>query len=331
MEREGKLARYTHLPEVDGQGIVDLHVHAGPELLRRRYDPFTLAEEARRSGIGVVIKNHFVTTTSWAMLARRSEKDPPIIGSVTLNHPLGGVDEHGIRAALSGLKRDPGSDDPADERFIVWMPTIQAEAHLAKFGRHDIPLAWGVAEKYCSEFPPGGGLSVFDEVGELSAGAGRVIRSVVEHDLILATGHLDRRECKAMIAAAHRAGARRIIITHPLWDVTEFSTPELVQLWNDHGAYSELCYVNLAECGIDHCRMVDYIDVIRSVGPQGVILTTDLGQASQPGFADGFRRFLELLAAEGIAEDDLIQMSIINPRHLLLGARANPAKGPPRA
>ncbi len=312
-----------HLPNVDGQGIVDLHVHSGPELLRRRYDPFSLAEEARQSGIGVVIKNHFNPTTSWAVLARQPDDEVPIIGSVTLNYSLGGLDDHAIRAAFSGLKAMTADSDPLDERFIVWMPTIQAEAHLALFGRFDIPLAWGVAERHCREFPVGTGLRLTDDTGELTPGAARAIRAVAEHDLVLATGHLDRDECKTMIRRAHAAGVRRLIVTHPLWDVTEFPVADLVELWTAFGAYSELCYVNLESCGIDHCRLSDYIDVIRSVGPDGVVLTTDLGQASQPPFSEGFAHFLDILAGEGIAEDDLVQMSVVNPRRLLFAARAD--------
>jgi Family of unknown function (DUF6282) len=309
------------LPSVDGKGIVDLHVHAGPELLRRRYDPMTLAAEARREGIGIVIKNHFNATTSWAMMARQSDNQVPIVGSVTLNYPLGGIDSHGIRAAISGLKKNPSSNDPEPERFVVWMPTIQAEAHLAHFGRHDIPLAWGVSERYCQEFGVGQGLSIFDPDRKLAQGTQRVIDSVNENDLILATGHLNRTECRALIDAAHSAGVQRLVVTHPLWDVTEFEPEELSHLWQQFGAYAELCYVNLDLCGIDHCTLAQYIDVIRAVGPEGVVLTSDLGQPHMPSMADGFRHFLQLLEAEGVSETDVTQMAVINPRRLLFAPR----------
>jgi hypothetical protein len=315
------------LPTVDGKGIVDLHVHAGPELLRRRYDPLTLAEEARREGIGIVIKNHFNATTSWAMLARCSVDAVPIVGSVTLNFPLGGIDSHGVRAAFSGLKRDPTATDPANERFIVWMPTMQAEAHLRTLGRNDIPLAWGVSERYCQEIPPGQGLSVFDRTGKLTDGTHRLISAISEHDLILATGHLDRDECEALILEAHVQGVSRIIVTHPLWDVTEFSADELAALWKKHGAYSELCYVNLDVCGVDHCTLRQYLDVIRSVGPEGVVLSSDLGQAQMPSMGEGFRHFFQLLRSNGVAEQDIIRMAIINPRRLLFATKENIASG----
>lgn len=316
------MSRFKSLPTIDGKGIVDLHVHAGPEFLRRRYDPHSLADEAHRTGVGVVIKNHFTSTTSWSVLASKSDADTPVIGSVTLNRFLGGIDDHGIRAAISGLHVNSMASDSLSERFVVWMPTIHAEAHLAKFGRYDIPSGWGVAEHHRCAIPEGSGLRIQGEDGRLTPGAIRAIQSIVTHDLVLATGHLARDECKLFVASAYEAGARRLIVTHPLWDVTEFPVEELVTLWTQYGAYAELCYVNLDICGIDHCRLNDYVSVIRSVGPEGVILTTDLGQDSQPPFSEGFRQFLELLSAEGVPEDDLLQMSIVNPRRLLFSPRS---------
>jgi len=47
------------LPRIDGHGPIDMHVHIGPELLMRRYSPQSLAEEARREGIGVGYEESF--------------------------------------------------------------------------------------------------------------------------------------------------------------------------------------------------------------------------------------------------------------------------------
>ena len=33
------MAREKPLPRVDGKGIIDMHVHVGPEFIRRRYSP----------------------------------------------------------------------------------------------------------------------------------------------------------------------------------------------------------------------------------------------------------------------------------------------------
>src|SRR5215211_5071822 len=124
------MSKNRPLPRVDNKGIIDMHVHIGPEFIRRRYNAATLAEEARREGIGVVMKNHFQPTTGWVSMIRKPDDSVPLVGSVALNLGCGGIDYHGIRSALSGWKRDLASSSPDQDRFVVWMPTVCAEGHL---------------------------------------------------------------------------------------------------------------------------------------------------------------------------------------------------------
>jgi len=111
------------------------------------------------------MKKHFQPTTMLAKLAHKDDDDLPIIGSVTFNHSCGGIDDHGIRSAISGWKSDPTQLDIDKDRFVVWMPTISAEAHLAVMGRSDIPVAWGKADKHARVFPDGTGLTMRDTKG----------------------------------------------------------------------------------------------------------------------------------------------------------------------
>jgi hypothetical protein len=90
------------LPHVGGMRVIDMHVHIGPEFLQRRYSAEALAEEARREGFGVVMKNHFLPTTAQVSQLRRPGDEVAPIGSVALYFGCGGVDDHGVRAALSG-------------------------------------------------------------------------------------------------------------------------------------------------------------------------------------------------------------------------------------
>jgi len=104
--------------------ILDLHVHIGPEFLRRRYTIKSLAEEAQREFFGFAAKNHFQPTTAWAAMISNNYKIP-IIGSITLNKSVGGINPEAVRAALSGFKTNPQKSKRESDRFIVWMPTIQ--------------------------------------------------------------------------------------------------------------------------------------------------------------------------------------------------------------
>ena len=232
------MSDYKTLPRIDRHGVIDMHVHIGPELLRRRYTSMTLAEEARREGIGVVMKNHFQPTTAMAILARKLADKVAIVGSVTLNYGCGGIDDHGVRSALSGWKSDVTQTDPDRDRFVVWMPTLCAEAHLSVMDRRDIPLHWGVAAKYTREFEEGTGLTLHDPDGKLTPGLLRALKMIAEHDLVLASGHLSAEETIDLCELARAAGVARIVLTHPLWISTRLGVETLARLWRDYGAYT---------------------------------------------------------------------------------------------
>jgi hypothetical protein len=304
------------LPRIDGNGPIDMHVHIGPELLMRRYSPQSLAEEARREGIGVVMKNHFQPTTGWVSQLRRPDDRVPLIGSVALNYGAGGIDDHGVRAALSGWKTDVLQPDPDPERFVVWMPTVCAEAHLAVTGRRDIMLEWGVKEEYSRLFGPGEGIRIRDAAGQPIPGLKRALAMIARHDLVLASGHLDHDETILLVRLAHEAGVKRIVLTHPLFQSTELEPETVARLWRDYGAYSELCFVNLA---MDNLSIKQYVEVIEAVGPAGCILSSDVGQPFSPTVGDALREYFAALGQGGVRADDIAQMSVLNPRKLLFG------------
>jgi hypothetical protein len=120
----------------------------------------TLAEEARRESFGVVMKNHFQPTTGQVSQVRRTDDEVPLVGSVALNFNCGGLDDHGVRAGLSGWKRDVTAADPDRDRFVVWMPTMCCEAHLRCYDRRDISTAWGVKAEYTRFFAEGTGYAL---------------------------------------------------------------------------------------------------------------------------------------------------------------------------
>ena len=309
------MARSTPLPRIDDKGIIDMHIHVGPELLRRRYSPASLAEEARREGIGVVMKNHFIPTTGWVSQLRRPDDTVALVGSVVLNSSCGGISTHGIRAALSGWKHDTTQTAPDTDRFVVWMPTLCAEAHLHLYGRHDIPVEWGVSEELTRFVPEGHGLRITNDDGGLIPALAETLAMVAEHDLVLASGHLDKAETKRLAHEAKAAGLKRVVLTHPLFQATELEPDELRDLWLETGAYCELCFVNMA---MDNLGIEAYADVIRAVGAEGCILSSDVGQIFSPSLTESMQTYFDLLRGQGISDDDIARMSIINPRKLLL-------------
>ncbi len=307
------------LPRVGNQRVIDMHVHIGPELLRRKYSAASLAAEARREGFGVVMKNHFQPTTAQVSQLRRDDDEVPLIGSVALNFGCGGVDDHGVRAALSGWKRDVTAADPDPDRFVVWMPTVCCESHLRCYGRRDLSPDWGVKVEHTRFYAEGTGYRLEADNPDRQAALQRALAVVAANDLVLATGHLDRQDTVTLARTARAAGVRRIILTHPLFQATELDPAAMAQSWQDYGAYSELAFVNLA---MDHLTYEQYLEVIEAVGPEGVILTTDVGQVFSPPVGEALRAFFAELAKRGVKEDAITQMAVLNPNRLLFDAMA---------
>jgi hypothetical protein len=302
------------LPHVGDKRVIDMHVHIGPEFLQRRYSVASLAAEARREGFGVVMKNHFQPTTGQVSQIRRPDDKVALVGSVALNFGCGGLDDHGVRSALSGWKSDVTAADPDPERFVVWLPTVCCESHLRLYNRRDVSEAWGVKGKYTRFYAEGTGYTLDTGNREKMAALDRALSLIKEFDLVLATGHLDRQETQAVVKAAHAKGIRRIIMTHPLFQSTQLDPETLSRMWQQYGAYSELAFVNLA---MDHLTYEQYLAVVEAVGPQGVILSTDVGQIFSPNVGDALREFFGELQKRGLKDDDIVQMSVINTNRLL--------------
>ena len=294
-----------------------MHVHIGPEFLRRKYSAASLAEEARREGFGVVMKNHFQPTTGQVSQVRRPDDEVPLVGSVALNFNCGGLDDHGVRAGLSGWKRDVTAADPDRDRFVVWMPTMCCEAHLRCYNRRDISIAWGVQAEYTRFYAEGTGYTLDLADAVKMAALDRALELIKKHDLILATGHLDRQETLTIVERAHAMGIRRIVMTHPLFQATELDPETMAGMWTRYGAYSELCFSNLA---MDHLTYTQYLAVIEAVGPQGVLLSSDVGQIFSPPVSEALLEFFNELQREGVTEDYIAQMAVLNPNRLLFDA-----------
>ena len=97
------------------QGAIDLHVHAGPDIVSRKYTDVQLARQYQKAGMaGFVSKCHHGDTS--ARVAAVSEVFPSVkvYGGIVLNSAVGGLNE----AAVYACGKMGGK--------IVWFPTIDA-------------------------------------------------------------------------------------------------------------------------------------------------------------------------------------------------------------
>lgn len=268
------------------RGAIDLHVHSSPDVDRRRYDDIELAREAARAGMGaVLIKSHQNSTVERASLVSKIVPEIRVFGGLVLNRTVGGFNLDAVRLALRLGARQ------------IWMPTRDALNHRRYFGET-------------------GGLTVFDQEGHLSLPVRQIIEAISESDCILGTGHLGQEETFALVEQASRAGVRHILITHPEWAPTFYSSALQRQLAAFPGVMFERCFVSTTHlCGFVPFEAIGEATV--DVGIDRTILSTDLGQPDTPAPVDGLRIYAERLRAYGFSEDQLRQMMALNPARLL--------------
>ena len=193
------------LPKVDDKLLLDMHVHVGPEYLQRRYSAQALMDEGRREGFGAVMKNHFQPTTAWVSQAVRPDDKVRFAGAIVLNAAVGGVDDQGIRSAMSGWKRDVRAPDPERGGAVVWMPTLSSEAHLNLYGRREMPEAWGVKGQYSRLVPIGCGYRLDEKDARLMAALDRMLAALAEF-IVLGLPTNVEFLARVLGSAAFRAG-----------------------------------------------------------------------------------------------------------------------------
>ena len=283
------LALVVSAAPVDGQstsltGVIDFHVHSGPDSRPRSVNDLEIARIAKRAGMrGLVFKNHFTMTADRAALAMHAVDGIEIFGGVVLNRAVGGLNAEAVRqmVAFSGGRGK-----------VVWLPTFDAEFWMTRAG------------------DPGEFVSVMRD-GEPDPALAEIFDLIAEHDLVLAMGHSSPEEVLVLVPAAQRRGVRHILVTHALGQQPSAGqVAQMAQL----GAVLELVWLAV---GNGQFTLAEYADVITDVGARHFLLSSDLGQEMNPLHTDGLRAFIEGLRGEGISDADIDLMIRRNPARLL--------------
>jgi len=145
-----------------------------------------------------------------------------------------------------------------------------------------------------------------------------VLKIIARENIVLATGHSSAAEDLLLVREAKKLGINHIIVTHPLAKAQHMTIPEMQEAAK-MGAYIELCGASLLPTQEPNGKIpVEvYVNVIRSVGADHVILSSDLGQAINPVHTDGWKMFLDILRRAGITDTELDAMDKTNPAALL--------------
>lgn len=279
------------------EGVIDFHVHSGPDSFTRSILDFEVARIAKREGMrALVFKNHFTMTADRAVLAEKISGQL-CFGGIVLNRAVGGLNAAAVEKMLTFS---------GERAKVVWLPTFDAENHVRRFG-DDRPFVRVVKDgQPVPELMP-----IFD--------------LCATHDLVLCTGHSSAEECLLLIAAARKAGVERILVTHAMADPIRMTLDQLkiatglgakiecVWLTNLQGPKSHLPGMR----NWKHVSTADYAKTIREVGVAHFVLASDLGQYLNPIHTDGLKAFILGLKDAGFTDDEIATMTRKTPAWLL--------------
>ena len=281
-------------------GVIDLHAHVAPETTlftyRRSLDAIEAAQIARIYGMrGLVFKEHHTETASWAYLVSQMVPGIELFGGIVLNRAVGGINPGAVEAmALTRGGRGR----------VVYMPTVDSE-----YRNPGSPDAVRVSRN-----------------GTLLPEVQDVLKIVAKHDLGLSTGHISPDESLLLIKAAKAAGVTKIYVQHPNHSGIVMSMAAMKEAVG-MGALIEIVLSDEGLTGggpavIDMQHPVqDFgpqkLADIRALGPEHVVLSSDLGQPGRVTHAEAFRIALAVLARSGFSQREIDLMTKDNPARFL--------------
>jgi hypothetical protein len=286
------------------RGAHDMHIHVAPDVIERRIDDIDLAKEFLARGLrGFTLKSHYVPTTERAFVVMKAVPQIEVCGAITLNHSVGGLNPVAVEIAGRGKCK------------MVWMPTVDAaneSAGRADGGNAKLPF-WAKIQRELAAAgiapPP---ITVLDERGRLSEAAINCIGLIAKHDMVLATGHLGRKEIFTLVREAREMGVRRVVVTHAEFPSQNLSGAEQREL-GAMGAIIEHCFTTM------YTGKVSWEEVfanIREAGFEHCLLSTDLGQSINPCVSDGFATFAQRLLDASFTVNEIRRMAVTNSNDL---------------
>lgn len=280
------------MSDISLKGVVEVHVHAKPDLYPRAYSDMELMEAGVRvQARAIVVKWHYGQTAARVQLCNEMrrrlypEACVEMIGSIVLNHPVGGINPAAVETALKLGAR------------IVWMPTTDSRNERELKGFHD-----GI---------------VCVEHGRVTEPVREILNMIREYDAVLGTGHLDAQESLALIDTAKTMGIDRILVDHPEYWVTQMTMEQQLRLVRDYDVCIGRYYAQPMPDGSFHVNLPENLEAYRQIGYKNMIISTDGGQLANPRWEDALRTYMQYFADQGVPKEHIDYMAKELPAKLL--------------
>lgn len=292
---EGEAGAATPPIDKDLDGVIEMHVHADPDVRARCIDQLTLTRQCKQNGYrGIMYKCHDFITNDIAYLLRATVPGIEVFGGIALNRNYG--DTVNVQAAKMATQVT------GHYCRCIWMPTYQSAFDMRKKG--GVPRARRAGEGVAR--------------GRQGHGNLRRRRHHFRH------GALSPDECVLLTAKAKEVGVKKAVVTHASQAPWKLSMDQ-AKACIDNGAYLEhsvLPYFKGPHAVIPGYReqpqvtMEEFASYI-ALAPDRQFISTDLGQALNPNPVDGMRTFITGLRKAGVKDDVLNAVTRKTPAMLL--------------
>jgi hypothetical protein len=275
------------------EGSIDMHMHPGIHGDFSRIDAIEAARQAQKAGMkAIVLKSHNYSAAV-AVIANQMVPEIKVFGSICLDYEIGGLNIHALENAVQlGAK-------------VVWMPTFSSANSINMMRAQGLPLK-------------GDGFSIIDNDGNLLPEIEPILSLIHKNDMVLATGHISPKEILVLIKEAQGIGIKKIVITHPTDKefMEEVLMIEELQQLAKAGAFIEFTIIGILPNEFCH-DPAELAQVIKTIGAEHCIVSTDLGQPQNPLPVEGMRLFISTLLHHGITTEEVELLVKKNPAGLL--------------
>lgn len=279
------------------RGAFDPYVHVAPDFAPRRITDLQLARRHLELGLsGFGLMSHYTATAERAAVVNAAVGQPLALGSIVLNHAVGGLNATAVEVAARQGAR------------FVWLPTVSSPTEFAKAEHADPDGNVPVWVRFELELRAAGAQPRAVPVDDLAP----VLRIVARHGLVLMTGHLSRDEVFTVVDAATAAGVEHVVVTSPEFPSHRIS-PDDQQTLTEKGALIMRAFTTPYT---GKCTWDDIFTATRAVGARHTVWCTDLGQVFNPPVEDGLALMADRHLEAGFSEEEVRIMAVDNTTRL---------------
>ncbi len=266
------------------EGAVDTHLHIYPDYVPRTTDIIQLAIDASKAGYrAICCKDHFFTNVGQAWAAQWHVEE--MVRKGELEHACQVLGTHVLA----------WSYHPDQVNLIRKYPNL---------GGIFFPTFTGGRMA-------GPNLPILDGSGKLMPEVKECIRRMADYKICVFTGHRNYQEVLAMVRYAHEVGAHTLIThsfaAHHGPTVSTIGTIEQAKELVKLGAYIESSthwFVGASAIWPvnDPTLLTDWL---KAMGPEHIVMSTDLGQPTALHPIEGYRLAIRMLFHVGFSKEDL--------------------------